>query len=102
MSDDSRYGDGGREGREGHTGVLENEMRLHGRVLLVHAVLARRVPMKLSKLVLAVGSYQRAIGEDDLETRPQVLELRGRSLGDVNAHGAARGEGDAVGIDVDW
>lgn len=87
--------------RRVHTRVLENKMRLHGRVLRAYAMLARRMPMELSKLVIAIGGRQGAISEDDLKPRAQVLELRGRSLRDVNAHGAARGDRDAVGADVD-
>lgn len=84
-----------------HTITLEDEVGLHGVVLIVDAVLARGVEVELSELVRAAGGDEGAVGQDNLETRAQVLELGLIGLGDVETHRLGAGVVNVVGIDDD-
>lgn len=84
-----------------HTGILEDEVSLHGVVLLVHAVLTGGVEVELGELVVAAAGDQSAVGEDDLETRAKVLELDIVGVGDVERDVLHAGIADVLGVDDD-
>ena len=80
------------------TGSLEDKVGFHREVFLVDAVLTGGVEVELGQIVGLVVGYQRAIGQGNLETGAQVLELGAVGLGQIELEGARRSivDGSAV------
>jgi hypothetical protein len=83
------------------TRVLEDKVDLHGVVLLVDAVLGRRVEVELSKLVGAAASDQGSVGQDNLKAGAQVLKLGVVSAGHIEADRVGGSVVNVLGDNVD-
>lgn len=83
------------------TSALEDEVNLHGIVLIVDAVLTRSVEVELGKLVGVVLCGQGTVGQDDLETRAQVLKLGLVGMGHMEVNIARLGVVNVIGFNDD-